>query len=96
LPALVIRFECRFTTAGIAHQHDDTVTDFTGAEPFAGEANTLGDVGKQAQTGQGVGQKSHFQLLRPLAEISLRIPWALPVQRLPQPAIAFPTPGVGY
>ncbi len=60
LQALVIRFECRFTTDGIAHQHDHKVNHFKGAEAFASEANTLGDFGKQAQTGQGVGEKSDF------------------------------------
>src|SRR5258708_40167662 len=58
--ALVIRFECWFTTDGIAHQHDHKVNHFKRTEPFAGEANTLGDFRKQAQTSKGVGEKSHF------------------------------------
>jgi hypothetical protein len=35
-----------------------------GSEALAGEANTLGDLGKQTQTGQRVGEKSHFAKLR--------------------------------
>src|SRR5260221_3688823 len=60
LQALVIRFECWFTTNGIAHQHDHKVNHFEGTEAFAGEANTLGDFRKQAQASRGVGEKSHF------------------------------------
>src|SRR5450755_3904179 len=60
LQALVIRFEGRFSTDGIAHQHDDKVDDFKPAEALAGEVNTLGDVGKQAQTAHRVGDQSYF------------------------------------
>src|SRR5258708_27545840 len=60
LQALVIRFEGRLSTDGIAYQHDDKVNHLKGAEALAGEANTLRDFGKQAQTGQRVGEKSHF------------------------------------
>src|SRR5260370_37390381 len=60
LQALVIRFECWFTTNGIAHQHDHKVNHFEGTEPLAGEANTLGDFRNQAQPTRGVAQTNHF------------------------------------
>src|SRR5260221_14622633 len=60
LQALVIRFKGRLSTNGIAYQLDDKVNDFKGPEALAGEANTLGDFGKQAETGQRVGENSHF------------------------------------
>src|SRR6266487_7146320 len=47
-------------TDGITAPHDDKVNDLKSSEAFAGEANTLGHVRKQAQTSHGVGDHSHF------------------------------------
>src|SRR6266571_3992012 len=71
LQALVIGCQCRLSTERIAHQHDEKVDHLIGPEPFAHEANTLRDFGKQAQTGQGVGEECHFleYLIMPLSLI---------------------------
>jgi len=73
LQTLVIRGPRWLTTDGIAHQHDHKVNHFEGAEAFAGEANLLGDFGKDTLTCQGVGNQGHFleYIILPLSLIVL-------------------------